>query len=242
MSDVVGAPGAVVEIVWENFTPGLGTPVLGAQLVDNVGGTPIARTVAGLAETPAGSGRYVWRPTLPLTEGTYGAILDQNSGTLTPGFFATVDVLVNSGFSIGVPVVINTPDATLDSLTFTIKRNDTVPYIRRQLKYADGTLPDLSVAGTTVYFNARPKSGANTKNAQGGFVGSPKIHGLAVIIDVATSIVEYRWPNAGDTDTADDFYFEWEVNYPGGVKVETFPKSDWGSLTIIADLDPGLTP
>lgn len=53
---------------------------LGVRVVDNTGGTPIARVTAGIVEFPAGSGRYQVVLTAPALAGQYDVLWDNGSG------------------------------------------------------------------------------------------------------------------------------------------------------------------
>jgi len=112
---------------------------------------------------------------------------------------------------------------------FTIKKNDTAPAIRGVLYDRDDNVVDLT--GCTVRFLM-----SNLVNDGGELsVGSNVVTGDAAIIDEVNGIVEYQWV-AGDTDTAGEYYCEWEVTYGSDNTVETFPSDGYNTITIKTDL------
>ncbi len=96
---------------------------------------------------------------------------------------------------------------------FTVRVGDTDADIRSTLKYADGSVVDLT-GPATVKFRMKPvEGGALTVDANASIVGTP-----------ANGLVQYSWQTA-DTDTAGLFVAEWRVTFPGG-QVETFPNDE----------------
>jgi hypothetical protein len=67
--------------------------VLGVQVVDGVGGVTIARTTAGIVESPAGSGVYTATITAPAVVGQYLVTWDDGAGVPT---FATEELTVTT--------------------------------------------------------------------------------------------------------------------------------------------------
>lgn len=69
------APSTSVEVSAAGFPSGL-AGTIGVRLLDGIGGTTIARTTAGITETPASSGIYVKVLTAPASEGQYLIVWD----------------------------------------------------------------------------------------------------------------------------------------------------------------------
>lgn len=104
--------------------------------------------------------------------------------------------------------------------TFSMKRGDTVPSMRRQLMGGDGVPVD--VTGATVRFSMKDYRGVEITLA------------ACVIIDPALGIVQYDWSD-GDTDTVGKFCAEFKVTYDNG-GVETFPNFEFISVVIHPDI------
>ena len=101
--------------------------------------------------------------------------------------------------------------------TVYMKQNDTAPDL--QVEILDGDDNAVDVTGATVVFNMA-----------GG--GVPKVAGGSVtLVTAASGVVKYVW-QSGDTDTPGVYEGEFQVTFVGG-KVETYPNSDAGRLTII---------
>ena len=96
---------------------------------------------------------------------------------------------------------------------FTIKRNDTKPYLLGTLQ-ANGAAYDLT--GATVKF---------IMCADGAPL--PKVDAPATITNPAGGMVQYNWI-ASDTDTEGVFNCEWEVTDSGG-EILTFPNGGDGT-------------
>ena len=105
---------------------------------------------------------------------------------------------------------------------WTMKRNDTGPVITATLKDAAGAAVNLTTA-TQVKFKMRAVA-----------PGSLKVDGTATVTNAAGGQVSYAW-QAADTDTAGDYYAEWEVTFASGL-IETFPNAGYITITIVADL------
>lgn len=84
-------PGATFEASTSGWSTGL-VGTIGVRVLDQVGGTPIARTTAGIAELVAGSGIYGVTLTAPAAGGQYAIVWDDGSG----GFSEPEDLLVTS--------------------------------------------------------------------------------------------------------------------------------------------------
>lgn len=107
-------------------------------------------------------------------------------------------------------------------MTFYIKQNDTSPAWQVTLKDAAGNAVD--VTGATVVFSMEDAFGTAKIN-----------EAAATIVTAASGVVSYSW-SAGDTDTAGDFFGEFEVTYADST-VETFPNSAKGEpVRIVAEI------
>lgn len=97
MSDYETRVGDLGEYIFEGLSGSVA-----AQLLDNEGNTIIPRTALNLTEVPVGSGRWVWRPTIPgdAPLGLASAIADANGGVLIPGGYVSVDVMIVQALSI----------------------------------------------------------------------------------------------------------------------------------------------
>lgn len=107
-------------------------------------------------------------------------------------------------------------------MAFTIGQNDTWPPIQATLKGAEGDPVDLT--GATVRVNMK---------AAGGSLVLDNV--TATTLVAANGTVEYSW-QTGDTASAGNFTFEWEVTFSTG-KIATFPNTaDKIDVTIVAEL------
>jgi hypothetical protein len=79
------APGQSFEVTFAGVPTGL-VGTFGVRIQDGVGGTTTARSVAGIVETPAGSGIYVATLAAPAAAGHYVLVGDTGGGA--PAFFA----------------------------------------------------------------------------------------------------------------------------------------------------------
>jgi len=87
------------------------------------------------------------------------------------------------------------------SATFKIKRHARRPYLRLFVKDSDGNAFDFSGA-TGVRFQMKDEEDA-----------AKVTDGAAEIEDAAGGILRYKW-EPGNTDTAGDFFGEFDVDYP----------------------------
>jgi hypothetical protein len=76
---IEAAPGQAFEAVVEGFPTGL-VGTLGVRILNNQGGTHTPRTTAGVAEFPAGSGRYEATLTAPGDTGQFSVFWDDGAG------------------------------------------------------------------------------------------------------------------------------------------------------------------
>lgn len=226
---------------------GLGTAIF-VQIRNPISGAIlVSRSHTGVREDVAGSGFYVWAGTVTPDLESYEAVWDNNgSGYGGEIIIPEPTLTVVSGGGGTTPGIPGDANATLNGLTFTIKRNDTLPYLRRQFLDTFGSVVPIS-ASDTVMFTMR----ASTDVAM---AGTAKTHGSAWIIDAANGVVEYRWA-AGDTDTATTtetstlgvlkdtpYAAEFELTRASDGKIETFPQSTYIAVSIPPDLDPGVNP
>jgi hypothetical protein len=104
----------------------------------------------------------------------------------------------------------------------TLKRNDTGPALRVQLRSKDTGAP-ISLGGATAKF------------LMCGVDGVLKVNASAVIEDAVDGLIRYDW-QADDTDTAGEFDGEVEVTF-AGPRVETYPQNGYIQIVIDSDLD-----
>jgi len=100
--------------------------------------------------------------------------------------------------------------------TFTIKQGDRLPALAATLKFADGTIKDLT--GHTVKFLMRSAK-----------TGTVKVNGNASVVLASAGTVRYDWAGS-DTDTVGHYQGEFETTETATGKKTTFPNS--GYLTI----------
>jgi len=106
-------------------------------------------------------------------------------------------------------------------MIFTIKQDNTSPYIAATLKDANSNAVDLT--GATVVFNMADLNGTNVVNG-----------GACTITDEEGGGVSYAWQST-DTQNAGSFQAEFKVTYTGG-DVESFPNNDYIIVNIVSDL------
>jgi hypothetical protein len=105
-----------------------------------------------------------------------------------------------------------------------IKKDDKGYSVSSYLKGQDGAT--VVLAGTeSVRFVMRAK-GQTT----------PKVNGTGGITDAVNGLVFYTFL-AADLDTVGLFDQEWEITYPGGTRVETYPASRYNEIEVIDDLN-----
>lgn len=111
-------------------------------------------------------------------------------------------------------------------MTFTIKRGDTSPNIKFELRDATGARENIS-GYNEVSFYMRD-------NDTGEVVVSETTSGGVVVTDATRGEVEYDW-QTGDTDDASTYDAELEVEFGNG-KVETFPNNSFVEIEVVEDL------
>lgn len=109
---------------------------------------------------------------------------------------------------------------------FYIKRNDTSPAIKYQLQDDAGDAVDISGAND-VRFLMRQRGGDTVKV-------DDNLAGNVSLVDASTGIVQYDWQD-GDTDTAGQWWAEWEVEYSDGT-IETFPNDQYILVRVEEDI------
>lgn len=105
-------------------------------------------------------------------------------------------------------------------MAFKIKQNDTSPALQATLK--DASLSVINLTGATVRFHMKSVG------------GTVKIDAPMDIISALGGVVRYDW-QAGDTDTVDTYYIEFEVTYVDS-SVETFPNDGSDVLNVVREL------
>jgi len=231
---ITSLPGSAVVASYKASGAGIGTAFYRVVATPG-GGTAVARA-ASTNNHPTGSVAWYASFTAPGTAGFYSVQWDEG------GTAQTVTTIEDLWVSTNTPTTLASAlPGELDGLTFLIKRNDTLPYLRRQLTDSDGVAIDLSTYHSglgTVMFNMRRDTAADIGAT------TPKVHAAASVVDASTGIVEYRWV-AGDTDTTTVggalYAGEFEVTFADG-KIETFPGTSYIAITIPRDLDPGVNP
>lgn len=93
---IQAAPGQPFKATVQGFATGL-TGTVGVRILDDAGGTALARTTAGIVETPAGSGFYAASLTAPTTAGTYSVFWD--TGVVSPTTTAGEELIVTSSLA-----------------------------------------------------------------------------------------------------------------------------------------------
>lgn len=94
------APGATFEAVAQGFPTGL-AGTIGVRILDNAGGTTLARTTAGISEIVASSGIYAVSLTAPTAIGFYSIVWDDGSIS-GPSDVASEDLFVSYSASTAV--------------------------------------------------------------------------------------------------------------------------------------------
>lgn len=90
---IYAGPGQSFEATTSGAPTGL-VGTIGVRLLDNAGGTTLARQTSGIIEDPAGSGSYTVTLTAPAAAGQYRVFWDL--GTVTPSTTAVEDLVVTS--------------------------------------------------------------------------------------------------------------------------------------------------
>lgn len=106
------------------------------------------------------------------------------------------------------------------SHTHYVKQNDTRDPVQAQLLDANENPVDLT--------------NASSVNFQMGRKGQPKVDGSAIIVDAVNGDVKYEW-QSGDTDEAEVFKGEFEVNFEDGTTL-TFPNNDYIKVVVTEDI------
>jgi hypothetical protein len=90
----------------DGFPTGL-TGTVGYQILDDTGAVTVARTTAGITESPADSGSYIATPTAPASAGSYSVAWD--TGVVSPSTTAYDDLIVNAAGAPPTPPSDYTP-------------------------------------------------------------------------------------------------------------------------------------
>jgi len=111
---------------------------------------------------------------------------------------------------------------------FTIKTNDTAPFLQQTLVDFNGDAVDIQSA--TVVFRMRHFQGAPV-----ALSGVTTIQQNGDGDDGSLGYVQYEW-GEGDLDEAGAYYAEWEVHFASG-EIETFPNDSYIEILILADIE-----
>ena len=107
------------------------------------------------------------------------------------------------------------------NMSFTIKRNDTLPALEAVLADAGGP---VDLTGCSVFFTMRPTRAS---------AGSTKFKRVASVVAPLIGKVRYEW-TAANTAESGSYIGEFEVQYPGG-GVITFPTSGYLPISVSPD-------
>lgn len=110
---------------------------------------------------------------------------------------------------------------------FTIKEGDQSPAIKYQLQDDSGNAVDIQGYNDVRFLMKSTSSGSSLKV-------DDNTSGNVTVTDAANGKVKYEWQSS-DTDTADNYKAEWEVEYSSGDK-ETFPNHDYIDIHVQRDL------
>lgn len=115
---------------------------------------------------------------------------------------------------------------------FTIKKGDLLPELEATLKDGAGTAIDLTArGGGTVRFHMRLRdSGEPTDDPSPSRAETIKVDAPATVVTAASGEVKYSWV-AGDTDTAGDYFGEFEITWATGSLPQRIPSD--GHLEIL---------
>jgi hypothetical protein len=102
---------------------------------------------------------------------------------------------------------------------FTIKQNDRAPSITSFLKQAGVA---INLTGSTVKFLMKNRD-----------TGTVKVNATATVVTALTGEVRYDW-GASDTDTAGNYFAEWEIT-AGGLKT-TCPNGRYLDITVLPEI------
>lgn len=133
---IYATPGSSIEATLSGAPTGL-TGTLGVRILDNTGGTTLARQTSGISEFPAGSGFYSVTLGAPATAGQYTVMWD--TGSVTPSTTFTDDLVVAAlPFGSGT-----------SSIKGTVARS-AIPYVNAMLTAITnvGSTPDYDDPGT----------------------------------------------------------------------------------------------
>lgn len=188
-------PGNTFEATLSGAPTGL-TGTLGVRILNNAGGTTLARTTAGIAEFPAGSGFYTVTLTAPTTTGQYSIFWD--TGSVGPTTTASEDLVVTGDSSW---VVGGSSDAF-------ITRTDLSDYLGRDVTTDNGALICVDAACDFVRDIAEQSftRGTTTEYFDGTGTDSLLLPELPVntvgTVSVSDSSQPPTWTTAGTADFA----------------------------------------
>lgn len=175
-------PNASFEAV-AKFPTGL-AGTLGVRIIDNVGGTTVARATAGISEYPAGSGVYQVTLTAPGSAGQYTLVWDDADGHYAPD-----DLLVTTTVT----------SATIGSGNLYVTREELKTILRLENESYDDDAIDIAV-------EAASRACDGYKGKPTGFFASASevryytadAYDTSIDIDDAISVSEVAVDTAGD--------------------------------------------
>jgi hypothetical protein len=150
------APGQTFTTTLQGGPSGL-AGTIGVRILDNIGGTALARSTTAIVEFPAGSGFYMAQRTAPATPGEYSIVWDAG-GAITPSNTSSDDLTVTA---VATPAVVATGMRIPPSLYICdreiVNPARTIEYVKKLNDarfHIDGALPSIlyRLGGTVVTF------------------------------------------------------------------------------------------
>lgn len=227
---VLSKPSTTFSTAAGGFATGL-TGTIGYRIVNlTTLATTVARTTAGISETPASSGNYVVSSTAPSAEGRYAIVWD--NGTVSPSTVVAEDLLVDVAVTDnGVPLFA-TPGAHV-TYTGPVATNGDITIVRgddysntdgRGLEWTTTSASEWpTLTGATVTFTVKSRSAGTTELTVTGTVVTATGAAKSVRVELT----------AGQTALAvgNDHAFDVQATLAGGRKVTLVR----GTLAVLQD-------